>query len=178
MHSLALCILAAFCFTGNVNTRYGQLAQKEMNAHSDEMCRKYGFEVAGTGGSFTTDIRSVYLMYVCKQHLSLQQARRLYVSVVEDLVTRLNANRNIRPFLHEYPITGKNIEIDLSFENRDGTSFKNNEVAFISNMDGKGIVYYVSQEGSDRIEILHRESYEEALRIVFSERNPPGIIKE
>lgn len=47
--------------------------------------------------------------------MNLEEARRLYVEVVEDFLNRINNNKEIRSYLHDYPFTIKNLDLMIHF---------------------------------------------------------------
>jgi len=73
-------------------------------------------------------------------------------------------NTSIRPYLHDYPFTWRNIELKISFYDQNGRSIPG-KLAYITTVNG--IVYYLSYDKiTEGLVDMHEEPYEEALRLV------------
>lgn len=151
------------CFAAE---KYSHLAYKIIEEHSNQQ-RKMGFTLFGSGGSWTTDFKTISLDYISKLELDVPKARKLYIQSVQDLIERFNSNREVRPFLHDYPFTYNNIDITLNFYIRDPKSGKYRD-SYVSMLKGK-VFYDVHRDQKPGYDTFYEEPYEEAVRLVQME---------
>jgi hypothetical protein len=87
------------------------------------------------------------------------------------LIKKFNEDEEIRPFLVNYPFTYNNIELDLTFPNSRGPQAQGDYVALAMIVNGN-VCYaiYDPQKEGNPLRTIHREPYEEALRIVRESR--------
>jgi hypothetical protein len=143
---------------------YGDKAFSILNKYSNFLQKTEGFEVFGTGGAMTTNVKSVFVSYVSNKNVGLEEARKIYISVIENLVKEYNNDKEIRPYLNDYPFTYNNIDLHISFKNK-GNYIGNKKIAFI--LKAKGIIYYdIFDEKLDDFIDIYQEPYEEGLKII------------
>lgn len=156
-------------FTYGDEYDYGRMAHAIMNTYSEHLKKTKNFRLAGSGGSMAAELKVLNLMYFCNKELDLSQARRLYVEVVEGLLKVVNNTKEIRPYLHDYPFTSKNVKIQLGFFGNDGKGVKNKKIACIILTKKGNIDYAICKGNTEDWEDFYHEPYEEALRIVQQE---------
>lgn len=96
------------------------------------------------------------------QRTNLEDARRLYVSIVEEFVRKMNHHS-----YSEKKITFYDVNINLSFFNKSSKFFTDHSPAAVIR---KGDMVVFLYDAGDSVEVLHEETYEEALRIVNDEK--------
>lgn len=148
--------------------RYGDIADSIVDPYASHLERTKGVQVLATGGSFTTDVRSITRYFACWQKADIPTARRLYVEAVEELVKLMNENKAIRPYLHNYPFTFRNTNIAFNFHDSSNRWQKQNSLATVSGSHGR-VYYRISEEGKFLLTEIHEEAYEEALSIIKKE---------
>jgi hypothetical protein len=94
------------------------------------------------------------------QEVDVQEARELVVYAIKEYLTDINNNEKVRPYLHEYPFTAKNVEIRIWIYNPDRSELPRDKVCYTSSINGI-LEYYLS---SDPYQTFYEETYEEALR--------------
>jgi hypothetical protein len=146
---------------------YTENSNRVIKSHAKLMQKQYGLNLGGTGGSGPTDIVTLYLYYEQDRTSNVGHARKLYVSIIESLIKIVNADKEIRPYLRDFPFTYQNCDITLSFSKRD--EFGTGSLSMVA-LCGKDILYYTLING--RNEVTHEEPYEEALKIVQSNNSP------
>jgi hypothetical protein len=146
-------------------------AYKHMAKYSEVVNKTEGLMVSGCGGEMHGNIKVLIIYYTCKRIVNLEEARNLYITVVEGLISQVNNDPETRPFLNNYPITKNNIEISISFRKKDGNHVDGKgQIAFIS--CAHGIVYYSTMDSEDRnFRDFHEEPYEVAKSIVMGDEN-------
>lgn len=142
---------------------YGDITRGIMSSYSKELYKSKGFDLIGSGGATADDVKVISLHYWNHRLVDLAEARILYVNAVEDFIKLVNANTEIRPYLHDYPITIRNLEFTLGFVDDEYNHVRNKRIAYISTINE--IVYYRIFTKNDLVNI-HQEPYEEAVRIV------------
>ncbi|NNM43195.1 MAG: hypothetical protein HKM07_02505 [Chlamydiae bacterium] len=91
-------------------------------------------------------------------------ARKLLICCVEEYLSAINNNEKIRPYLHEYPFTDKNVKIVIYFYNSDGSDVSSDRISVAA--ISKGIVtYYVKTSDNQPLKDIHEETYQEALKL-------------
>ena len=58
-------------------------------------------------------INNLGILFQVKRKLSIEQAREILVDCVQEFLTEINSNEEIRPYLENFPFTSKNIHIAL-----------------------------------------------------------------
>lgn len=117
----------------------------------------------GTGGGMMYDVRKMSMDFQFYHELDLKESRKLLVDVVEEYLREINNSEKIRPYLHNYPFTVKNIEIGIWIYNPDKTDLPPEKISYISALDGV-IDYYGEYSGPPFRKVIHEETYEEALK--------------
>jgi hypothetical protein len=157
-------LFCIFSFSSLKATHYGDLARDIMNSYSIHLYKLRGLELAGSGGSMPADIKKITLQFDSPLELDLVCARRLFIESAEGLLYIVNRDKKIRPYLHDYPFTCRNIGFGIGFMHK-GKWAKNNKIAYVSIVNS--IVFYSIY--TEKLEDLYEEPYEEALRIVQQE---------
>ena len=121
------------------------------------------------------DIQAVALGFASYKALNVDEARKLYVNIVEEYLHRVNCNEEVRPYLHNYPFTINNLEFNIEFDESNGRMKSDGHVAYVSFIASRNLIFYSSYDyKTHKFQDLHQESYEEALKIVkkgFSPQN-------
>ena len=68
-----------------------------------EMKEQFGLRCTGQGGSMPYDIQEISVRFVCRQQVTVEEARELEIRVTERFVEIINSHEAIRPFLRDYP---------------------------------------------------------------------------
>ncbi|MFT4553153.1 MAG: hypothetical protein ACI9S8_001789 [Chlamydiales bacterium] len=156
---------------------YIQMANRITNSYNRTLKKNHGLQVIGSGGAMMDNVKKINLHYTAYKRLSIQEARTLYIEVIEGLLEKVNTDDKLRPFLHNYPFEIKNLDISIRFEDSPGTRVPEDYVAFIFNNKDEIVfsAYRLDPDARDKIidgkyYPLHKETYEEALRIEQGEQ--------
>lgn len=114
-------------------------------------------------------IQKVNIHYVSLASLGVEEARRLYVGIIEGLLCRYNQNEEIRPFLKDYPLTIANLKVMIGFQNVQHNRVNQEFVALIFNSSKNWIIYSAYDHEKKKFIDLHEEPYETARDIVMKE---------
>ena len=147
---------------------YERIACRIEKAFARKMKSEKGLECIGTGGGMMSNIQRMAISFQYFHEVDLDQARRLLVCVANEYLNAINSCKEVRPYLHNYPFREENIQIRIWIKkpNRDDVLF--NEIEYIFFVNGM-LKYYLPNDEKTRAEReIHRETYEEALKIVDS----------
>lgn len=125
------------------------------------------------GGGYLNKIRSVNIELISNDiPTGIEEARRLVVTLSEDVLRRVNEAEELRPHLITYPFPSEKIRYRIFFFKKDGEFARNpgdskdpNNLYWVFNENGT-IVYSIRNETSEGIIDVHKEPYSEALKIV------------
>ena len=122
----------------------------------------------GTGGQMMDDIQMMMMGFNFYSTANIKTARNLLIEAAEKYLLAINSNEKIRPYLHNYPFTDKNIEIVIYFYKPDGSNIDSGELFIAAANRGK-IIYYIDCPDRDILKSIYQETYEKALQITLSE---------
>jgi hypothetical protein len=98
-----------------------------------------GLHSLGSGGFYTNKkVDSFYIDFEIVKNLSEAEAKALLKEVVETLVTFVNQNESVRPYLKNYPISANEISVSIAFIDEKRAPQK--ELSQIHLFDG--VIYY------------------------------------
>lgn len=107
------------------------------------------------------DIQAMDMSFNFYQEVDVQAARELIIYVINEYLLEINSNKDVRPYLHEYPFTAKNVEIRIWIYKPDGTYPPLDKIYYISAIDGILNYYLDLPETHSRLSICE-ETYEAA----------------
>jgi len=147
---------------------YLYLAHKLRDQYIADVTRDGRFRLEAIGGAMADDIQKFNIGFGTVASPTVEQARVEFVTKAEEFLQRVNSWEEIRPYLHDYPATIKNFGLTLTFRSPSGRfSVGPETVAYVST--AYGTVFYSRDNPTTkrlRLEDIHSEPYEEALRIV------------
>ena len=149
---------------------FNEYVDEIMREFEKEVYEEYGIKAWSSGGSMPSDIEKLKMGFTLYEKGTIKGARKLLVTLTQKLADMVNAHKEIRPYLREYPFGLNRAYVSLSYDNRDGSSKNDNSVTHVC--QGKqGIAYSTDDpNGFAGFRKLHRESFEEALKIIQAEK--------
>jgi hypothetical protein len=102
------------------------------------------------------------LSFIYCKPASQEKARELLVAATNEFLGTINNSEEIREYLYKYPLTLKNIEIQIFFVHADGSSVSPGELCGASAIDGI-LDYKIESSSGRRFRDHVKESYEEAV---------------
>ena len=168
-------LILTFILTACTATpKHIELTNRAISLFSNEVYRTNKLQLAGSGGALFKNIKTFALSFSLEKNLGLVESRKLFVNIAERFLTQINSDESIRPFLNEYPINIKNLDLSISFE-IDNKFVSPNYIAYISvpniNPDRPTdfIYYSIYDPNLNKLINIHKESYIEALKIVYEQ---------
>ena len=109
------------------------------------------------------------MSYKIYRSLDTAEARKLIIDCVEEYLTAINASKEIRPFLENYPATSENIHLTVYSYNPDHRHTYDPSIGVVSARDGN--VFYRTRDKNNeyRYKSETEEPYEVALAMVRKE---------
>lgn len=156
---------------------HSDLADEQMSCYAKKAYQEKGIVLEGSGGEMMNDIKVFTLSFNCFEHLTLAQTRVLMVQVIDEFLQQVNADEKIRPYLHDYPLTVKNVSLMIGFINHQNKRPPKEYIALA--YTHKDIIYY-SHWDSTQLESSkfcddYQESFSDAVKIVMQKENQPQL---
>jgi hypothetical protein len=138
---------------------YEKIADNITNKTAKKLEEEKGLILVGIGGQMMNDIQKMSISFYLYHEVDLATARELVVNSVNEYLKEINNNKEIQPYLHEYPFTAKNIEISIFIYNSDRSDLPLNKIYCVSADEGK-VSYFIRSLGFYKP--FSEESFEEA----------------
>ena len=126
---------------GYQSPRYVKLAHEITEKTAKELKAQKNLYLIGTGGQMMDDIQMMAMSFNYYQEVNLKTARELTIYAVNEYLSTINNNKEVRPYLHEYPFTAKNIEIRIFVYNPDRSELPLEKIYCIECINGS-LEYY------------------------------------
>jgi hypothetical protein len=143
-----------------------RISHSLMNSYSRELQKKNVY-LAGSGGAIPDKINYLILQYDTIARLNIEEARKLYIEAVVGFIEKVDNCAEIQPFLKDHPFTHKNVEFGIGFSDKNHKFVPPPYIAYVSLINGN-VLYSIYNE-KNRLEVIYREPYEEAFKIVYGE---------
>jgi hypothetical protein len=165
-------VMIAMPFYAFSRSQHSKEADRVVNPFLKELETKRKIYVFGAGGGFMNDVEKINLSFCTKRIVDVEKARLLIVSITEELLKRINADKGIRPYLHNYPFTNKNLKITLHFEDNNGNPILPPHLTYAGLMLGEIDYCFQNLKQLLALDDVHVETYEEALKIYKAQTSP------
>jgi hypothetical protein len=142
-------------------------ADRLMRQFAHRVYEEKGLLLTGFGGEMSHEVRTLGVSFCSREPLDVSQARDLYLSLVQDFVNAINQDRDIRPFLAEYPVSAKQVEILLSLQDDQGRMRRDGSICMIINVPEINRVLY-HRFAENRVIKANDEQLDEALASLHS----------
>ena len=180
---LAMVFLAA-CQTNTFNYQQFSAREQKINEFTAEAGRKIrqetGFRLIGTGGGVIGEKRLVRKLNMSFSHygtITMEEGREFVIYCVQEYLSAINGCEEIREELVHYPFTPRDIQITLFIRGPKNEDVPIGELDVIYIVNGI-IKYKIEQPDISSMKEIHRETYEEALKIVEEKDPSMQLIKK
>ncbi|WP_420421710.1 hypothetical protein [Simkania sp.] len=92
---------------------YEKISDKITAKTAKTLSKKYQLDPVGSGGSMMHDVKKLFLSFNCYHPLSIDESRELVINCVNEYLKSVNENKEVRPFLHNFPFNEQNIELAI-----------------------------------------------------------------
>lgn len=142
---------------------YTKLAHEITEKTAKELKVQKNLCLVGTGGQMMNDIQMMAMSFYYYQEVDLKTARELIVYSINKYLSAINGTKEIKPYLHEYPFTAKNVEIRIWFFQPNRSNLPLDKIHYVSAINGN-LTYYLDLDEACSRGAICEESYEEALQ--------------
>lgn len=152
-----------------VPARYVEIADEILTEMEQKLSNKYHMRVTGTTAGLMKCVNLLGLSFKIRGPLTQEQLRVIIVGCVEEFLSTINANEEIRPYLRTYPFTAEGIEITIFMIDAQGRELYDPDIGVASQRHGE--LTYMTTDRTDtfKYKSIVSESYDDALRIVNSQ---------
>ena len=105
-----------------------------------EIMEEFGFICNKTGGKMSYDVEKINVGFIAHQKAPIDIARSLELLLMDKFLIIINSHEKIRPFLREYPFRPKNIDISISFRNKQNQPETENSISYVFHTNNT--IYY------------------------------------
>lgn len=170
--------------------KYFQYVNEIVDRFVIDMQKKYSLQSYGSGGTMSSDVEKIDVLFISYSKPTLNDARKIAVIATQELLHLINAHEKIRPYLREHPFNSDRAHVSISFRNKDDNYSFDGSIAHVST--GKDKIFYYTAEMKmsepstlirvnknnewtkelipgklqEELILLTEEMYEEALQIV------------
>lgn len=148
-------------------SNYCKMSDRIVSNYFKEFAKPRNLILTGYGGRMLNDIKEVELRFLSFDALNVEEARVLYVEMMEEFLCRINHHDKIRPYLHNFPFKSGNIKLTIGFEDSKRKITGDGHVALIYIGRNQDLLYRSYNPHTEAFSSLHREPYQEARRIVL-----------
>jgi len=162
---IIICAVFIYCnpYFNYESPKYVKMAHEITDNVAKKLKIEKDLHLIGTGGSMMNDIQMMAMSFEFYQQTNIEKARKLIIYSGKEYLSAINSNEEIRPFLHNYPFTNKNIEIMILF----CQSTNENDITKIKLVSlNEGIVNYYTYNSQEQLCKICEESFEDALKLV------------
>ena len=131
---------------------------------------KYKLQPYNVGSSMVDDVERVKIGFTFVGKVTIDQAREMFIECNEKFVQMVNEHEKIRPYLRDYPFSRARAKVNIYFSDKYGKSIIDGSPAGILLGKDDTIFYSSDTQFSEHYLDLYQEPYEEALKIVRSNK--------
>ncbi|MFI0434548.1 MAG: hypothetical protein ACH350_02315 [Parachlamydiaceae bacterium] len=147
---------------------HGQVLFSTAAKIGSKIGKKYRMHSLGGGGGAKPD--GIWLIAISLEKseaaLTEKEARELIIQCMDDLLTIVNHDDQLKPFLKNYPFTAKNVELVIYSYDKNRSLYQFPSIAIVGNFEGK--IGYFTEDPSTKhgYHTKKYETYEEAVAIL------------
>lgn len=159
-------LVPLFAFLG---FRDDQLVYDSMLKSIKPIERKYQISSVGTGITAGGEGEGFKVLSItlqrCGKKMGKEEARELIISVVDEFIAELNKDVTIKPFLKDFPLSYKNVDVTIVNYDELGADVYHPFIGGITAVAGS-ILYNTHEPNSYKDASREEETYEQASAIV------------
>jgi hypothetical protein len=107
------------------------------SAYLKQMAKTAKLHVNGSGGRLGEKITLVAFSFRSNAKCDINASKQLLLYSVNTLLEQINGNEKLRPFLSQYPFTHENVEISISFFDKNSNYYPQEYVSIVLNTKNK-----------------------------------------
>jgi hypothetical protein len=157
----------SFTFFKSKKTRdYEDIANEISAKVAKKLTKKHQMDWIGEGGGMMGSVYMIGLSFEIHHPLDRNEARARIIDCVEELLTAINSNEEIRPFLKNYPFTTHNVQVAIFSDFPDGKEVFDPYITVVSVDENGFITFRTKEPNKTPYKNKYREPYSEALAMV------------
>jgi hypothetical protein len=169
---ILLCLLLSCCETPPERpVSYITMANRLLSKTAKQLKIEKDLIPIGDNGQMMGDIKTMGLSFNYYHLLNLEKARELLLYASNVFLKNINENKEIRPYLHNYPFTQKNIELVIFICQANGNEPNLGDLSVLTLRRGSLTFKLSAPNKSSHCPILHEETYETGLEIYQNSKN-------
>jgi hypothetical protein len=147
-------------------SKHVKYAEKVMAKAAKFLAQKYGLTPIGNGGSMMKTVDILSLSFTLSHKLNQKKSRELIIACSEDFLAIINNDKNIRPYLKNYPFNFQNIELTIFIHDINDRKIYDPDIGVVSLFQGS--VWYKTYDPDKKYGYKSKikEPFEDALRIL------------
>lgn len=142
-----------------------------LNSYFKNVERELGWKYFGSGSSNLEEEPVLVIDFCGTQRLTVPEARKLYIAETQKVINRYREKQKSWWYASKVAFSAKHLDYVVGFVDPSYEYYEFPFVAKISTIRGEIIykTYDPEKSGPTKFQTIHREPYEEALRIVQEE---------
>lgn len=125
------------------------------------------------GGRMMDQITFLHWGFDYYKEIDIDEARELLIAAENQFLKAFNGDERIHPYLGNYPLTTKKMQIVIFLHKPDGSEIEPEKLHVIAINEGI-LDYMIGKLGTERLKKIYKETYEEAMARLdaqYSDRN-------
>jgi hypothetical protein len=166
-----VCIFPFFIFGSQRedDSPHIKIAGKLMKKVSTKLEKKYKFKLVGVKQAMLRCVNLMGFRFQIFRAVEKKEARAMVVDCLQEFLKEVNENKEIRPYLKNYPFDIKDLEVIIFIGTPDYGTFYHPNLAVVSAYMGK--IRYSTKDPFDKYNYKSEEveTFEEAVKILKGE---------
>lgn len=175
---IRLCIFSILFFLSGCNNfsseyeppEYEKLADRITLKVSDKIEKEKGLHLIGTGGGMMNKIRMMAMSFEYNKEITMEEGRELVIYCVNEYLSAINSNEELRPDLVHYPFTPQDVDIALYICRPDRSDVPMGQLSVVAEREGV-VAYKVFEPYPVVIKRIREETFEEAVQLLNQKKN-------
>lgn len=149
-------------------SEHSKIAARVTSSIAQKIEAETGLQLIGVGGGMMNRVRMMAMSFEQFGEINILEGRKLLIYCVNEYLSAINADEEIRPYLAHYPFTPGDIQIRIFIRKKDRREVSIGSIAVATAIEGL-LDYDIKQPGLPSIKQIHEESYEEAVKMLETE---------
>ena len=115
MKHLCLSLLMYVLTSCSRESMEDKLSDRHMSAFGKEVQKTDNLYLVGTGGSARYGIDKLSLTFISPTTPTIEEARSLYLDIMNRFINRINEDEEIHPYLIDFPVTYRDVNLKIGF---------------------------------------------------------------
>ncbi len=182
MKILLILILALFCIISLKTPTnepykaqpYDKAVDHLIKSASQRLAKRYDMKLVGITEGMMGCVRLIGFSFQVNGPIKKNEARKIAVDCVEDFLTEINQNEEIRPYLEVYPFDTKHVDIIIFIIEPDGRGYVHPDLSVVTAADGNIKFSTNNPENKYTYKSRESETFEDAVKILKGEIPAPA----